>query len=164
MRRWCSWLSALLASVVLCVSADAGSDSSLVVSWSEKCPSTKHIMVDLSVDGSRVYRQAIPICLTERNSLPGGRMSTTLQTELSHFGEPRLIPLEVDFWEASADPDALILGVSFASKDRVWLNTLHVAFSDRPATTELAPGVSLKSYPWVSAKPPNKSLERTRER
>jgi len=140
----------------------APSDDSLVVSWSEKCPSATYISVELSVDGRSAYSRAIPVCLTERNSLPAATLSTTLQTVRSHFGEPSRTPLEVDFWEASADPDALVLGISFNSKQQVWLNTVHVAFADREAVAELAPGVSLKTYPKVPKEPPNTSLERTR--
>jgi hypothetical protein len=49
-------------------------------------------------------------------------------------------------------------------EDQVGLNTLHVAFTGKQATTELAPGVNLKSYPVVGKEPPDKSLERTRGR
>ncbi len=164
MRTRLPWVFAFISGVAVSIAALGGSANNLVVSWSEKCPASKKLTVELLVDGQRKYRKTISICQIERNTLPGGTMSTTLQTERSHFGEPRLTLLEAVFWEAGADPDALVLGVSFASKERVWLNSLHVAFPDKEARTELAPGVSIKSYPTVSAEPPNTSLERTRER
>jgi hypothetical protein len=163
MRSRCPWLSASIASVAFSASVVAAPGSSLVVSWSEECRTAMRIVIELLVDGVRAYRNEVPVCLVVRNSLPSGKMNTRLQSEMSHFGEPRRTLLEADFWEASADPDAMILGVSFASKDRVWLNTLHVAFPDKQSETALAPGVVIRSYPKVGEQPPNKSFERTRE-
>ena len=158
-----SWLPILASAAVANVAA-ADAPGALVVSWSDKCSPATYLSVELSVDGRSAYRRNIPLCFTERNLLPAATLSTTLQSNRSHFGEPSRTPLEVDFWEASADPDALILGISFSSKQRVWLNTLHIALSSKPAITELAPGVSVRTCPAVSYEPPNTSLERTRDR
>jgi hypothetical protein len=163
-RKRISWLLILASAAVARGTAAEPPAGSFVVSWSEKCPSATYISVVLSVDGRSAYSRNIPVCFTERNSLPPATLSTTLQTDRSHFGEPSRTPLEVDFWEASADPDALVLGISFSSKQRVWLNTLHVALSSKQAVTELAPGVSVRTFPTVSKEPPNTSLERTRGR
>jgi hypothetical protein len=113
-RRFYRWPSAILASAAFGVAVAADPSGSLVVSWSEKCLHPKQLIVELIVDGHREYQRSIPTCLVERSSLPGGRMTTTLRADRSHFGEPRLTQPEADCWQAGADPDALILGISFA--------------------------------------------------
>lgn len=160
MRCFSRWSFAFLIGLAYSVVGASGIDHDLVVSWSEQCPPSKQLMIELIVDGQHKYHQAIPICWVERNSLQGGTMSTTLVAKRSYFGEPRLTKHEADFWEAGSDPDALILGISFASKTRIWLNTLHVAFPNKISTTQLAPGVTVRSYPLLDQKPSNALVER----
>lgn len=58
--------------------------------------------------------------------------------------------VEGDIWQASGDTDALILGISFATKHQILLNTLHVANVDRKSTAELDKGLYIITYPVVA--------------
>jgi hypothetical protein len=158
-------LMQILLTLALCMTTANGitaSDRSNdeVWTWSDQCGTSKQITVELVVDGFRIYRRSIPICVVERNSLPSGSSSTLLVTKRSHFGEPSRTRLETDFWQAGGDIDAVILGVSFASANRVWLNTLHIALPDKLSEAELAKGVVVKTYPTIQQEPPIHQLKR----
>lgn len=53
--------------------------------------------------------------------------------------------IEGSIWQAGADPDDLLLGVSFMTKDRVLLNTIHVAIPDKLAQTKIDSGMLVKT-------------------
>jgi hypothetical protein len=55
--------------------------------------------------------------------------------------------LDVDIWQAGADPDALMLGVSVVTARRSLMNTVHIAHPDRRDESTIAPGLTLATYP-----------------
>jgi hypothetical protein len=63
------------------------------------------------------------------------------------FGAPRGELLEGNIWEAGADDDAVILGVSFSGLHRVWLNSLYMLDPDKPSETLFAPGLIFRTRP-----------------
>jgi hypothetical protein len=52
-----------------------------------------------------------------------------------------------DVWLAGADPGAMVLGVSFSSSTSIYMNSLHIAYPDRRATSEIAPGLTVTTTP-----------------
>ena len=48
---------------------------------------------------------------------------------------------------AGADPDAMILGVSFATRDAIFMNTLHIASPDQQKASEIEPGLVIITEP-----------------
>ena len=55
--------------------------------------------------------------------------------------------LEVNVWQAGADPDAMTIGVSVMTLKTIFMNTVHIAHSDRRDESTLAPGLTLETYP-----------------
>jgi hypothetical protein len=55
--------------------------------------------------------------------------------------------LEVNLWQAGADPEALTIGVSVMTRDRILMNSVHIAHSDRRDESTLASGLTLATYP-----------------
>jgi hypothetical protein len=56
-------------------------------------------------------------------------------------------PVEGDVWEAGAESDVLLLGVSFSTGDRIVMNTIHIAHPGSPDTTAIADGLLILTYP-----------------
>jgi hypothetical protein len=55
--------------------------------------------------------------------------------------------IEGDIWQAGADPDTMLLGLSFATKDQVLLNTIHIAKPGKVSQTKVDSGIVVKTYP-----------------
>ena len=55
--------------------------------------------------------------------------------------------LDVNIWQAGADPQAVTLGISVTTADRILMNMVHVAHSDRRDESTIAPGLTLTTYP-----------------
>ena len=55
--------------------------------------------------------------------------------------------IEGNIWLAGADPDAMILGVSFVSRGSIYMNTLHIAYPDRRQISEIEPGLIIITEP-----------------
>lgn len=49
------------------------------------------------------------------------------------------------------EPNGVIFGISWATGNKILLNTLHIATIDKTETSEIAPGGFLKTY-WTSKK------------
>lgn len=119
--------------------------------WFEICDNTKHLGLVLLLDGKSVYRSQFSVCRNNRPTptaeerkivfhLKGGR---------AFQGEYRTLPtqtIEANIWQAGADPDDLLLGVTFVS-DRVLLNTIHVAKPDRESVSQLDRGIVVRTFP-----------------
>jgi hypothetical protein len=67
-------------------------------------------------------------------------------------GEYRTLPtqtIEANVWQAGADPDTLLLGVTFVS-DRVLLNTIHLAKPGSPSESQMDRGIVVKTFPLTT--------------
>lgn len=60
--------------------------------------------------------------------------------------------LTVDLWEAGADPDDLLIGVSVSDGHQIYMNTIYVAFPDKPSSTEIATGLVVSTQPVSAGK------------
>lgn len=110
--------------------------------------------VEALLDGKVVYRSSFPICKT----IDASEMADRQQRILAfHFKGGHLCQgeyhttsaqtIEGNIWQAGADPDDLILGVSFATKNQVVLNTIHIARPDSASTSEVDRGIVVKTFP-----------------
>ncbi len=113
--------------------------------------------IEVTVDGRSVFKSSFPICKTiqaparGRNGnqkilvfkFKGGRMFQgeyrTTDTET----------IEGNIWQAGADPDDLILGVSFVSKkqNQILLNTIQIAPPDHRSVEEVDSGIFVGTFP-----------------
>jgi hypothetical protein len=55
--------------------------------------------------------------------------------------------LEVNVWQAGADPETLTIGVSVMTPETILVNTVHVAHSDRRDESTVTPGLTVATYP-----------------
>jgi hypothetical protein len=121
--------------------------------WFESCGGTKNLGVIVLLDGKAVYHSRFPVC---RNN---GPTPTAEQRKIVfHFkggrvfqGDYGTLPtqtIQANIWQAGADQDALVLGVTFVS-DRVLLNTIHVAKPDGTSVSQLDHGIVLRTFPRV---------------
>ncbi len=53
--------------------------------------------------------------------------------------------IEGNIWRAGGELDAFLLGVSFATTDRVLLNSIHVAEAKKASRTTLAGGLVIRT-------------------
>jgi hypothetical protein len=105
--------------------------------------------VAVLLKGKVIYRHSIAICLRDR-SAEGGRLEFYFKGGHRFQGEYPTSPtqmIEGDLWQAGGDPDAIILGISFATKNQILLNTLHIAKPDHSASSEIDAGIVVKTFP-----------------
>jgi hypothetical protein len=136
-----------------------GSQEQLVWSWFASCDS-KELILDVSLDGVLLYNSAIQICRVHRGA-PEGRGA---RKRIAFSFHPRRAitwsgyqnadvntaagqTLKMDLWEAGADPDELLLGVSVSDKHTIYMNTIHPASPDKPKSTEIARGLVVSTRP-----------------
>ena len=127
----------------------------LVWHWFGACTSGDSLILEFHVDGKLVYSSAFPICRLRRSDIgpePQQRLLTfRFDAAPRRFGtqyrasEPE--PIIGTVWEAGQKGTAIVLGVSFATVERVLLNTRHVARPDTPARSEWIRGLELITRP-----------------
>ena len=105
-------------------------------------------------------RLSIPLCHAQRESVHSRRLEHAIhftfrprrsirwtgyrdEDEKTAAGRP----LEVDLWEAGADPDALLIGAAVSDGDTLRMNTIHIAYPTKRAETEIAGGLFVVSDP-----------------
>lgn len=124
----------------------------VVWTWSKQCSTKLQLNVSVRLDGKVLYQGFIPICRGVRDGEDGrvdfGFSSSHLFDR--QYRARKTDTIEGNIWQAGGETDALILGVSFATKKQSLLNTLHVASPDRKTSTELDKGLYITTYP-VSA-------------
>lgn len=117
--------------------------------WFQSCGrSTKNLGLVVQLDSKTVYRSQFPLC---RNNEPPSDRKISFHIKGGHVfrGDYRTSPsqtIEVNIWQAGADPNTLLLGVKFAS-DRVLLNATHLAKPDSTSVSQLDPGLEVKTFP-----------------
>ncbi len=55
--------------------------------------------------------------------------------------------IDDSFWQAGADPDALLIGVSFVASDTILMNTIHISHLNKRESSEIAKGLVVVTYP-----------------
>ena len=130
--------------------------------WFSDCQSGKMMRVEVLLDGKSIYRTDFRICSLERGGPQSSDQSNikafyfsgghTFQGE-HHTNKTERI--EGDIWQAGADPDALLLGVSFMTKKQVLLNTLHIARPGKTTKSEIDTGIVVRTYPLESSSTPS---------
>jgi hypothetical protein len=121
----------------------------VVWTWSSNCGAEDQLGIEVRLKGKVIYRGTLAICRGSRETengeaefyFPGGHIFQgvyrTRQTE----------KIEGNIWQAGAEPDAIILGISFATKHQILLNTLYIAKPDIQASSEIDKGIVVKSFP-----------------
>jgi hypothetical protein len=122
--------------------------------WFGDCPNAKVMGIKIIVEGQTIYRSSFRACRMERtdaNTEGEGKIRAfhfsgghTFQDEYRTAVREQI---EGNVWQAGADPDAILLGVSFMTHDQVLLNTIHIVKPGKPTQSLLDRDVVIKTYP-----------------
>ena len=117
--------------------------------WSKRCGGNHKLGVTVRLKRKVLYSGVLRICRGSRNATDGRAQF--------HFSGGHLFQgqyrtrstdaIQGDIWQAGGERDALILGISFDTKNRILLNTLHIARPDRQESSELDKGLSITTSP-----------------
>ncbi len=123
--------------------------------------------VTVQLDRRPVYSGAFPICRMRRKDIPDESpqkiLAFTFRTRAgifgSEFGPMGSQELEGNIWRAGGDPDAILLGVSFATPDRILLNSVHVGRPNQVSRSVLAKGLTISTWPVQGAQDSSTATE-----
>jgi hypothetical protein len=121
-----------------------------VWTWSKQCGTNHKLGVTVRLDGKVLYRGVLLICRGSR-SAENGRVTFHFAGGHRFQGEYRTRStdnIQGDIWQAGGESDALILGISFDTRNQILLNTLHIARTDRQTSSELDKGLVITTYPF----------------
>lgn len=157
-RKFCTVAVALLTicTAVSCQESQAQPDR--LWFWFGDCPNSKQMQVEIVVDGQTVYRSRFHACRLARSQQVDEAEQKTMyrfyfsggHTFQDEYHTSKNDKIEGDIWEAGADPDAILLGVSFMTSKQVLLNTIHIVKPGIPTQATLDRGVLIKTYPMAT--------------
>lgn len=138
-------------------------DHDLVWVWNKRCPKPTTVTLQVRLDGTTIYSASLPLCRWERKFEKGkSSFRFTPARPLvwygyrSDEGDGTKDPgdttaagttLEVDFWQAGGETDAIELGYTVAASDGLHMNSLHILSPTRRSATTIAPGLVLETWP-----------------
>jgi hypothetical protein len=118
------------------------------------------IAIEVRLDAATVYRHEFWMCRTLRSAVRDGgadvkiEFSITPKKPITWSGyqdndvtSPAGQALDVDLWQAGADPNDLLIGVSVADKSQTYMNTIHIAYPHKTNSTTIAPGLVVTTHP-----------------
>jgi hypothetical protein len=143
--------------VTMLIPSPAHSQSStadeLVWHWFGACRDARTMTVDVRLSSKRLFTSSFPICFIHRSEKQDHGAHDNLRfffkaparifgEEFASLGTPEI---EGNIWEAGSEHDVILLGVSFMTKDRILLNTIHIAPATNAVQAELAEHLVMKS-------------------
>ena len=144
-----------LVAVPLAGQARTSAPNEVVWHWFGACASGDSLALEVHLDGKLVYSSAFPICQSRRSDIQPEPQQRIL--EFGFDAEPKRFraqdkaegtqPIAGNIWEAGGKRDAVRLGVSFATEQRVLLNTMHVARAHSPSRSERVRGLVITTRP-----------------
>ena len=155
MRRIFSISAVMFCSVLVAATAFAQQPSSkpdvseVVWTWSKQCKGDHKLGVKIHLYHKVLYRGVLAICPGSRDG-EDGRAEFHFSGGHTFQGRYHTLAkdsIEGDIWQASADPDALILGISFATSKQILLNTLHVASPEKQTSSVIDKDIFITTYP-----------------
>jgi len=146
---------AAVCALALLPAPASGQREQLVWHWFGGCAGNDSLFLEFHADGKLVYSATFPICHVRRADVrpePQQRVLTFHFDAAPHrFGAQYRAsgpePITGNVWEADRRGTAVVLGVSFATAERVLLNTRHAARPDSPARSEWIRGLELITRP-----------------
>jgi hypothetical protein len=124
----------------------------IVWTWSKQCDAKQQLRVTVRLESKLLYEGLLPICRGNRGA-EDGRVEFHFSSDHVFGGEYRARKsdsIEGDIWQAGGEMDALMLGVSLATKKQVMLNTLHIAKPDKQTSAELDKGLYITTTPVIA--------------
>ena len=134
-----------------------------VWSWFATCGGPA-MAIEVRLDGATVCKAEFPVCRADRESVESqgqriGKIRFSVSplrsivwrgyrdaTAITKAGQV----LEADLWQAGADPDDFLIGVSFSDHNAIYMNTIHIAHPTRRDESEIAKGLTVVTYPLTN--------------
>jgi hypothetical protein len=130
-------------------------------SWFGNCSQTRYMGIEVVLSQKVIYRSSFPVCpigdyskkvedLLSARGAPGRKLVFSFKGGHVFQGEYHTTPtqtIEGNVWQAGTDPGAILFGLSFSTKKQVLLNTIHVAQLGRASTSEIDPGLTVRTFP-----------------
>ncbi len=130
--------------------AKQGTDS--VWTWSAQCNTNQQLRVAVRLGSKLLYEGLLPICRGNRDA-ENGSADFYFSSDRVFGGQYRARrrdSIECDIWQAGGEKNALVLGISLATRKQVMLNTLHIASPDKKTSTELDNGLYITTTPVIT--------------
>lgn len=143
-------VAAMIASAALSTSPAKEQDGS-VWFWFSACGGPM-MTVEVKFDGISLSKTSMPVCKAPMASAASqgeaGRTDFVFTPSraigsIAKAGQR----IEGSLWQAKADRDAILIGVSFVTSHRVLANTIHIAHPTRRDESTIAPGLLVLTYP-----------------
>ncbi len=110
--------------------------------------------LEVVLNGDVIYRASFPICPISDVSQETGARQKTVVFHLKGGHElqgehhtARSQTIEGNIWQAGADPDAILLGISFSTGNQILLNTIHYAKPTGESRTVIDKGIVVRTFP-----------------
>ncbi len=115
------------------------------------CATGRALRVEVLLADTVIYRTSVTICRRQRSQIPqthwpfSFKPSTRLVWSNDSTGPDESV--SGDIWQAGGEPDALLLGVSLQSHNRILVNGLHVASAYQISRTPVDDDLVVRTTP-----------------
>jgi hypothetical protein len=106
------------------------------------------------VDGKVVHHSNFPVCRITDDALTAVAADEVVtfhfkggHTFQDEYRTNKAQVIEGSIWEAGAETDGLLLGVSFVSKGQILLNTIHISKEGSLSASEIDRGITVRTFP-----------------
>lgn len=151
-------IAAALA-LALAASASRPPQAGRVWFWFKSCGGPR-MTLQVRLDGATIFGSSFPICKGKRSSISRAVRKKHLNFT---FKPSRAIvwkgyrdsdntsrpgqAIKGSIWLAGSDPDDLVLGLVFMTRNSIYMNTIHIAHPGKRDQTEIEPGLAVTTYP-----------------
>jgi hypothetical protein len=116
--------------------------------------------VEVKVHRTVIKKVSVPLCRVPQ--APNNRRPNAEQINFSFRPQRALVftgyrdesdrvlarqVVECSLWQAGADPDAVLIGVSFSTSNRILMNTIHIAHPNRRDQSTITRDLTVTTYP-----------------
>jgi hypothetical protein len=122
--------------------------------WFGNCSNKKHMGLEVLMNGTVIHRSSFPICrINYRYQEVDARQKIVVfffkggYVFQGQYHTVRTQTIEGNIWQAGADLDAIILGVSFSSPTHILLNTIHLAKLGGESKSLIDRGLIVRTFP-----------------
>ncbi len=149
----------LVAAALLAASTPFVSGDSPVWFWFSTCRGPL-MAIEVRLDEVTLYKGSFPSCLASRTSShsqgQASRLEFVFRPERAIVWEgyreeaDTTAPndrIECNLWQAGADPDVMVIGVTFLDRRKIYMNTLHIIKPSERSQTDVADGLLVITYP-----------------
>jgi len=156
MQRIVSFVASVILTILpVAFSKTSPQPSEDVWFWFGDCPEPRVMGVQVLLEGKSIYQSHFRACQMKRtiaNTEREQKVRTSFHFAGGHTFQgthhtKKTETIEGTIWQAGADPDDIVLGVSFLAHDQVLLNTIHIVTLVKPAVSKLDRGLVIKTYP-----------------